>query len=66
MLTFANGPVGLKEVWLEVDLKQVSSDPLYCVIYRKNVDPLSVLHIRTWLDTGEETGEKTFNNTLQW
>ena len=54
-LTLANGPVGFKEVGLEVDLKQVSSDALHGVVDGENVDPLPVLHIWTWLDTAAHT-----------
>lgn len=49
-LTFANWPVSLQKVWLQVDLKQVASNSFYGVIYWEDVDPLSVLHIRTWLN----------------
>lgn len=50
-VTFPDGPVGLQEVGLEVDLKQVPCDPLYSVIDGQNMDPLPVLHIRAWLNT---------------
>jgi len=56
VLTLADGPVRLEEVWLQVDLKQVSSDSLYRVIEGKNMDPLSILHIGTWLDAAGENG----------
>lgn len=51
VLTLADGPVGLQEVGFEVDLKQVASDPLDCVINRQNMNPLPILYIRTRLDT---------------
>lgn len=50
-VTFPDGPIGLQEVGLEVDLKQVPCDPLYSVIDGQNMDPLPVLHIRAWLNT---------------
>lgn len=49
-LTFANWPVGLQEVWLEIDLKQIASNSLYCVVYGEDMDPLSIFHIRTRLN----------------
>lgn len=49
--TFADWPVCLQKVWLQVDFKQVASDSLYRVIYGKDVNPLSVLHIWTRLNT---------------
>lgn len=51
VLTFADWPVSLQKVWLQVDFKQVASNSLNCVIYWEDVDPLSVLHIRAWLNT---------------
>lgn len=53
-LTFADWPVSLKKVWLQVDFKQVASNTLYCVIYWKDMNPLSILHIRTWLNAEEK------------
>lgn len=56
--TFADGPVGLQEVWLQVDLKQVASDSLDCVVDGEDVDPLAILHIRTGLNA---EGHSRFN-----
>lgn len=61
VLTFADWPVSLQKVWLQVDFKQVASNSLYCVIYWEDVDPLSVLHIRTWLNT---EGDIRLNTTV--
>ena len=60
VLTFADWPVSLQEVWLQVDLKKVASDSLYCVIYWEDVDPLSVLHIRTRLNAEGDIRLNTF------
>lgn len=54
--TFADRPVGLQEVWLQVDFKQVASDSLYCVVYGKDVNPFPVLHIGTRLNTEGHVG----------
>lgn len=53
-LTFADWPICLQKVWLQIDLKQVASNPFYCVIYWEDVDPLSILHIRAWLNAVED------------
>lgn len=60
VLTFADWPVSLQEIWLQVDLKQVASNSFYCVIYWKNMNPLSILHIRTWLNA---EGDNSLKNT---
>ena len=44
-VALADGTVGLKEVWLQVHVKQVPTDALYRVTERKHVDPLPVLHV---------------------
>lgn len=59
--TFANWPVCLQKVWLQVDFKQVASDSLHCVVYGKDVNPLSVLHIRTRLNTEGHVRLKTIS-----
>lgn len=38
--------VGLQEIGLEVDIKQVASDALHSVVNGQDVDPLAVFHIR--------------------
>lgn len=51
--TFTDWPVGLQEIWLQINLKQVASDAFHCVINGQNVDTLSILDIWTRLDAVE-------------
>jgi hypothetical protein len=44
-VAFTDGTVGLKEVWLQVHVKQVTADALNRVTEREHVDPLSILHV---------------------
>ena len=55
-ITSSYGPVGLQEVGLEVDLKQVPSDALHCVVNGQDVDSFPVLHVWAGLDTGGAHG----------
>lgn len=54
--TFTDWPVGLKEIWLQVHLKQVASDAFNCVINGQNVDTLSILDIWTRLNAMDSKG----------
>lgn len=53
-VTFADRSVSLQKVRLQVDFKQVASNALHCVVYREDMNPLSVLHIRTRLNAEED------------
>jgi hypothetical protein len=44
-VALTNGTVGLKEIRLQVYIKQVTADALYRVTERKNMDPLSILYV---------------------
>lgn len=73
VLTFTDWPVSLQKVWLQVHFKEVASNPLYCVIHWQDMDPLSVLHIRTWLNAKEDIKLNTMiskrsgdNNLRKW
>lgn len=60
--TFADRPVCFQKVWLQVDFKQVASDSLNCVIYGKDVNPLSILDIRTRLNTERDIKLNTISS----
>lgn len=49
-ITFSDRSICFQEVWLKVDLKQISCDPLYCVVDWQHMDAFAVLHIWARLD----------------
>lgn len=53
VLTFAYWSVSLQKVGLEVNFKQITSNSFNCVIYREDMNPLSIFHIRAWLNAEE-------------
>ena len=49
-VTFVHRSIGVQEIGLQVNFKEVSCEPLYCVIDWQHMDPFSVFNIRAGLD----------------